>query len=104
MPDGSDRSSRRWLRVLDSWVDHSTVLDSWVDPRWQRRITLYALADPLRDQGYVAVGQSANGAPPRMVVLLREGDELRTLLTGDELPSLRRRARAVAGRTLAGRP
>jgi hypothetical protein len=81
-------------REIESWIDLSTVLDSWVSGRWRRSITLYALVDPLRDQGYVAVSRSGNGLM-RTIVFLREGNELRSLDPGAELPVLRRRARVA---------
>lgn len=99
MRASSDRIPRWRPRGLNDWVDYGAVLDSWVDRRWGRVITLYALAEPLRDQGYVAVGRRSNNAAMlRTLVLLREGDELRSLEPGTEAPVLRRRARAARRR------
>jgi hypothetical protein len=93
--DGSHRRVSR-ARDVNTWIDFETVLDSWRDLRRERLITLYPLAEPLRDQGYVAVCQSKQTGG-RSVVFLRDHDELRSLDPGTEVAQLRRRARA-AGR------
>lgn len=82
------------MRGLTTWIDYETVLDSWFEPRRQRSITLYALAGPLRGQGYVAVCDTKPSGLTRNVVFLRDENELRSLDPGTEVAELRRRARA----------